>query len=72
MSGSLRDLQEQVQRLQFVVTVLMAELRRVSGPTPALDYLQKILAPQGRQSVLPSEERVIHPQEGQPNGKTEL
>lgn len=53
---SLAELQKEVERLKFVVVVLVTELRRVGGDTPALSYLQQILAPQAKGSVVDSKQ----------------
>lgn len=53
---SLAELQKEVDRLKFVIVVLVTELRRVGGDTPALSYLQQILTPQANGCVVDSKQ----------------
>lgn len=58
---SLQSLQEEVDRLNFVASVLLTELRRVAGESPSLSYLQKILAPKSHNTVVKSETEPPNP-----------
>lgn len=56
MSRNLDDLNKQIDCLQFVIVILMSQLKKIGGSSPALDYAEKIMASQGNKGVVVSKQ----------------